>query len=166
MSKKKGDTKHIEIIARGVCVQDGRLLVCHTKGAANTYLPGGHVEFGESAVYALSRELNEELGITCTVGPFLGSVEHTFFQKGDEHCEINLVFAFKMPAGNVEESPTSCEDYIEFHWLDIGTLNDSNLEPSILRSLIPSTGTSDTVPWWGSTFPDGGGGSWSDGVME
>ena len=36
----------IEIMARGVCVLDGALLLCHSAGADNTYLPGGHIDFG------------------------------------------------------------------------------------------------------------------------
>jgi len=54
--------KEIEIIARGVCVKGGKLLLCHSKGAPNTYLPGGHVEFCEDAKVALAREVVEERG--------------------------------------------------------------------------------------------------------
>jgi len=64
----------IEILARGVCVVDGRLLLCHTKGARNTYLPGGHVEFREKARETLRREVEEELGVKAKVGRFLGVV--------------------------------------------------------------------------------------------
>jgi len=62
-------SKHqIEILARGVCVSGGRLLVCHTHGADNTYLPGGHVEFDEKAKIALRREMMEEMGLKVKVG--------------------------------------------------------------------------------------------------
>ena len=71
-------SKKIEILARGVLVQNGRVLLCHTKGAANTYLPGGHVEFKESARAALCREIKEEMGLDSTAGRFLGAVEHSF----------------------------------------------------------------------------------------
>ena len=39
----------VEVIARGVCVVDGHILLCHGKRSALTYLPGGHIEFGETA---------------------------------------------------------------------------------------------------------------------
>jgi len=150
----KQDSQHIEIIARGVCVMDGCLLACHTKGAANTYLPGGHIEFGESAINALTRELGEELGMRCEIRDFLGSVEHTFVQRGDQHCEINLVFAVELPGGNPQEAPQSREDYIDFQWMELDTLGGSNLEPSVLRNLIPTWCDVHQGPWWGSTYAD------------
>ena len=53
----------IETIARGVCVQNGKVLLCRAKGGATTYLPGGHIEFGEKGCAALAREVREELGV-------------------------------------------------------------------------------------------------------
>ena len=68
----------IEIIARGVCVQEGKILLCRAKGGATTYLPGGHVEFGETGRQALVREVEEEMGVDAETGAFLGVVENAF----------------------------------------------------------------------------------------
>ena len=43
-----GTRGEIETIARGVCVKDGKVLLCRGKGLGTTYLPGGHIEFGET----------------------------------------------------------------------------------------------------------------------
>ena len=43
----------IETIARGVCVVGGRVLLCRAKGGSSTYLPGGHIEFGEKVLLPL-----------------------------------------------------------------------------------------------------------------
>ena len=51
-----------ETIARGVCIQNGKVLLCRAKGGATTYLPGGHIEFGETGRVALVREMKEETG--------------------------------------------------------------------------------------------------------
>ena len=83
----------IETIARGVCVRDGKLLVCRAKGAKSCYLPGGHIEFGETGRQALVREMKEETGLAATTGDFLGVVENAFEQHGKPHAEINLVYA-------------------------------------------------------------------------
>lgn len=69
-------------LARGIFIKDNKVLLAQAKGDENTFLPGGHVEFGESAKEALVREIREEIGITCTVHEFLGVVEHKWEKKG------------------------------------------------------------------------------------
>ena len=84
--------KHIETIARGVCVKDGKVLLCYPKDRSYSYLPGGHIEFGETGREALVREMKEETGLDATAGDLLGVVESQFVQKGEKHCEINLIY--------------------------------------------------------------------------
>ncbi len=131
------EKKEIEVLARGVCVRNGKLLLCHSKGDANTFLPGGHVEFEEMAAKALCREIKEETGLDAEAVGFLGAVEHTFKQKGERHCEINLVFEIKIPGLSSDRNPASCEDHIEFLWVPISRLSKSALEPAVLRRLLP-----------------------------
>ena len=111
----------IEIIARGVCVQEGKILLCRAKGGATTYLPGGHVEFGETGRQALVREVKEEMGVDAETGAFLGVVENAFDQHGKPHAEVNLVYELKVPMAT---PPHACEDWIEFEWRDLAYLDD------------------------------------------
>ena len=80
-------SEHIEHIARALIRMGDDVLLARTKGADNTFLPGGHIEFGESAEGALIRELQEELGLIAVVQNFRGAVEHTFEQK--ENRNVN-----------------------------------------------------------------------------
>lgn len=151
-----GKHKSIELIARGVCVKQGRILLCHSKGAKNTFLPGGHVEWHEAAAVALCREIDEELGITAVVGRFLGAVEHTFRQGRHRkpHHEINLVFDFDLPGRDSSSAPESRESAIEFFWVPLGELADSRLEPAPLRKLVPDwlAGPAEGSAGWGTTI--------------
>ena len=145
--------KQIEILVRGVCIKKGQLLVCQSKGAANTYLPGGHVEWNELVASGLKREIEEELGVKAVVKEFLGAVENAFIQKGERHCEINLVFAMTIDALSPAKSPKSCEDWISFKWVPLSALGRNHLEPSPLRKLIAGwTNTKPGVGRWGSTL--------------
>ncbi len=146
--------KTIEILVRGVCVKEGKLLVCQSKGAANTYLPGGHVEFGERAGAGLVREIQEELGVKANVKEFLGAVEHTFIQKGKRHCEINLMFRMDIPRLSPGAVPEACEHWIAFKWIPLSALGRNHLEPFPLRKLLPAwLKVLSSAAGWGSTIP-------------
>ena len=124
----------IEIIARGVCVQEGNILLCRAKGGATTYLPGGHIEFGETGRQALVREVKEEMGVDAETGAFLGVVENAFEQHGKPHAEINLVYELKIPSATPARA---CEDWIEFEWRDVRDLASANLLPAEMSRFVP-----------------------------
>ena len=123
----------IETIARGVCIVDGRLLLCKAKGAATSYLPGGHIEFGETGREALVREMREETGLRFKADGFLGVVENRFMQKGREHAEINLVYA--MTADGAASEVRSQEDWIEFFWCPLDELASASILPTAFNKL-------------------------------
>ena len=134
------EEKHIETIARGVCVKDGKVLLCLPKDRSYSYLPGGHIEFGETGREALVREMKEETGLDATAGELLGVVESSFVQKGERHCEINLIYEMKIReqgTGN-REQVKSCEDWICFDWVDCDKLDSANLLPNEVVGFLAS----------------------------
>ncbi|MBQ7721535.1 MAG: NUDIX domain-containing protein [Kiritimatiellae bacterium] len=127
----------IETIARGVCIKDGRVLVCRNKSVGNVYLPGGHIEFGETGAEALEREVMEEIGVASSAREFLGCCEHSFTQHGGKpHAEINLVYALEAPSLSPDAPVPSREDWICFDWIALADLDSSTLEPAVLRDKI------------------------------
>ena len=124
---------HIETIARGVAVRDGKILLCKAKGGSSTYLPGGHIELGETGREALVREIKEETGLNSTTGRFLGVVENSFIQKGKKHSEINLVY--ELDVESPDGSVSAAEDWIEFEWRELEDLDAANLLPEAFRVL-------------------------------
>ena len=129
---------HIETIARGVCVKDGKVLLCYPKDRSYSYLPGGHIEFGETGREALVREMKEETGLDATAGDLLGVVESSFVQKGERHCEINLIYEMKVKVkGEGEQwNVPSCEDWICFDWVDCDKLDSANLLPPEMKPYV------------------------------
>jgi 8-oxo-dGTP diphosphatase len=135
--KKWANDGHLETIARGICIKNGYILLTRSKGADITYLPGGHIEFTESASVALERELAEEIGLQCNIQRFLGVAEHVFVQKSELHCELNIIFKYDCDALNPDKPVESCEDWIEFMWVKLEDIGKMKLEPSPLIDAIP-----------------------------
>jgi len=124
----------IENIARGVCVRDGKVLLCRPRGGSYSYLPGGHIEFGETSREALVREMREETGRPASADYLLGVVESSFEQKGKRHCEISLVYSMSVEG---ELSTISAqEDWIEFVWWPVDELEAANMLPPEMRKYI------------------------------
>lgn len=127
----------IEILARGVCIVDGKVLLCRPKKGGYTYLPGGHVEFGETSREALVREMQEETGLAATAGDLLGVVESQFEQHGKKHCEISLVYRMTItPAPDASRPVAAREDWIAFEWRPIDRLDEANLLPPEMREHV------------------------------
>ena len=127
----------IEVIARGVCVQDGKVLLCLPKSGGRTYLPGGHIEFGEKGDVALKREMREEMQVEATVGKLLGVVESMFEQNAKPHHEINLVYEMTLPDGTAAKA---AEDWIAFTWQPVERIHEANLLPAeMIRYVVANS---------------------------
>ena len=134
----KKDRKEIEILARGACVKNGKILVCRNRKHGNVYLPGGHVDWGEDSKHALAREWREELGVPGQVGRFLGVVEQVYKARSGRTCEISLIFEVRCPKLSAAKHPPSAEDHLEFEWVPPEKLAKSGLLPRAMAKQVPA----------------------------
>ncbi|MEQ8768869.1 MAG: NUDIX domain-containing protein [Phycisphaerales bacterium] len=144
------DHHPIELIARGVYVRGGAVLLCKNVKHGYYYLPGGHVEFGEAAAGALAREIQEEAGLRAAVGPMVLASEHVF-EAGRTHHEVNLVFHVEQitsPDGSPAEEIRSVEDAIAFEFVDLAGVTDLDVRPAEIRAWLAAGGRIDPAAGW------------------
>lgn len=134
--------KPIHVLSRAVIISDNHLLLCATVEPAPLFyfLPGGHIEPGESAIVALKRELQEEAGITIAVDRFLGCFEYTFHDASGKAChshEYNFIFSTHSPTLNPTLPVPSLERHIRYEWVALNKLENIDLKPEQFKRLIP-----------------------------
>lgn len=132
-----------ELIVRAIICRDGHLLLVRQRTKSWSFLPGGHVEHGERVEVALVRELAEEFGTDAKIARFAGAVEHGYVEDGVTHHEINLVFEVSIDTAE----PISREDHLEFSWLPLDQLADTDVRPSALTRALLAAGE-DRTPFW------------------
>ena len=123
--------KEIEVLARGICLREGQILLCRNRGADYWYLPGGHVEPGESAERALRREFLEETGKAVGVGRLVLVHENRFVQKGKSRHEYSFVFEVRAP-----ERIKAREKHLEFRWMEWGQAGKVRVLPKAMMQQV------------------------------
>ena len=91
------------LIVRPAADGTEEVLICQRKPdqpmALKWEFPGGKIEPGEGPVEALERELNEELGITASIGPALTRIRHNYRNGGAVDLQFFTVRHF---TGDIE----------------------------------------------------------------
>src|SRR3989338_7484931 len=123
----------IEPIARAVIVHRGRILLCQIRGKRYFFLPGGHMNFRETAARALERELKEELIVEPKTAVPIGVVQNFFERSGRRYHELYFVYRVTLQRYDI----VGQEDHITFHWKSVSQLKTLNLEPKVLRHELP-----------------------------
>lgn len=126
----------IEILGRVVIVDQGHILLCRKIHEDHTFLPGGHIEYGESAKAGIVRELQEEIGAQGQIDDFLGVAEHRFSQEGQQKHELNLIFSGRLLDVRHPHIPPMLESHIKYHWQPLDRLHEAVLLPESLVGLI------------------------------
>lgn len=136
-------------LVRGVILHEDNVLVARQLGSSNTFLPGGHIEFGESAKTALAREVLEETGLTIQVGEFIGAVEASWLDVDKLNAEVNLLFKAFLQHPEEVTFVNSREPHLEFLWVRTSEVDSYNLLPLSMRKMVAS-GPEFPTAFWGS----------------
>jgi len=149
----------IHVLSRAVIIHDDHLLLAHdprTKpmhyyeiNVPFYYLPGGHIEFQESAERAIVREIYEETGYDSRIECFLGIVEHSWSFPGDELCchthEVNLIFKADLKDMTSMNHITQKEEHVAFQWIPMKQICEIDLRPEVLKNMIPQWLSCDNI---------------------
>ncbi|MFT3952359.1 MAG: NUDIX domain-containing protein [Oscillospiraceae bacterium] len=119
--------------AAGLLTRGGKLLVqCDGDEYA---LPGGTVQFGETAQEAVVREFAEETGLTVTCGR-LFKTEEAFWRWGERNVQtLGFYYELSEPAGECVQTPAVLLDNarVTLEWVALEDLHSLKLYPTWLR---------------------------------
>lgn len=136
------DKNKIHVLSRAVIIDKANILLCKTCDLENNFyfLPGGHIEHGESAAVALLRELVEETGVVCSIKRFLGCLEYSFEPEHSSIChnhEYNFVFEVTSDFLKIDNKTPKLETHIELLWMPFHELSKIDFRAEPLRTLLP-----------------------------
>lgn len=132
---------NIHALSRAVIIDQNHILLCQTLDLPNNFyfLPGGHIEHGESAENAVLRELFEECGVNARIKRFLGCLEHSFEPGHNSIChnhEYNFIFEAESESLKKDIDIPQLEEHIKFIWMPLDDLSEYDIRPEPFEKLI------------------------------
>ncbi len=137
---------HIRISARGIIINNNKILLNEFGHGEYYNIPGGGVEPGETVKQAVEREIFEESGLNVTVGDLIFTHEyepnHCNFIYG-KRPQISFVFRCFLngddkikPPSVPDKDPDNPEITSEAKWIQISDLENINYVPYIHEELM------------------------------
>jgi 8-oxo-dGTP diphosphatase len=124
--------KNIEFLVRAIIIINDKFLVCRKKNKDYYFFPGGHVEFNETAIDALKREIMEELGLEIKKAVLMGGSEHFFIEDCVERHEINISYYVKLKKEKIE----SQESHLDFFLFSKDKLLKEKVYPESMKKNV------------------------------
>lgn len=126
----------IELIVRLLIKKENKVLLCLNKETSSYFLPGGHVEFGDSLEETIYKEMYEELGWKneeIKKISYKTYLENSFISANEKHQELNMIFNIEIDEKTLINSK---EDHIAFEWVEISAIGNLKILPKSIIQFI------------------------------
>ena len=124
----------------GIALHGDRILVERNVRHGYCFVPGGRVEYTESAVEALARELREELGEEVEIGRLVLVTDNFFWEDNQPIQEVALYFLLTFPSSSKVPGRGGAFEGAEpgsvFQWIRVDEVEEANLFPPFLRERV------------------------------
>lgn len=132
----KPTSGQIECITRAIITDQGKLLVCRPVDKNFYFLPGGHVEFGETTEVTVRREILEELGVNAKKVVSIGFIDNIYEDEryGFKRHEMNLLYEVELESIKLKLTET----HIEMTWINIKDVDKTDIMPPAVRAEVIS----------------------------
>lgn len=144
----------VNLIVRAIIMHKGHVLLS-TATKENSdfpqnlfFLPGGHVEYNESAIDALKREIMEEMNLEISNDiKFIDALECSWNRKSAIYHELDLVYRVEIDDLDLSNPPVSMDHkFHTFVWKSIDQLKELTILPEALKSIIEHSLDSNNKP--------------------
>lgn len=116
----KGIKKIQQVSVKGILCHSGKVLILKTARSGRWELPGGRMDFGETAEEAFKRETKEELGFKkVKLGKFINIWSFTSKRNGINYHFIVLDFAIATAEADIKLSA----EHSEYKWIGVKELD-------------------------------------------
>jgi 8-oxo-dGTP pyrophosphatase MutT (NUDIX family) len=120
-----------EVSAGGVVVHENHVLaIVPTRRAADgsivLALPKGHLDEGETAVQAATREVREETGVTGELVGELGEVRYWYMRDRRRVAKCVHFFLFRYVSGDLDDHD---DEVLEARWIGLGEAQEALTYP-------------------------------------
>lgn len=108
-----------KITACAFIYKDGKLFAPRRASTKKIFpgkyeLPGGHVEFGETMIEGLKREIKEEFNLEINIGEPFYVFTYTSHNDTQHTIEVDYFATLLNPGQEIKLNP---EDHSEYHWI-------------------------------------------------
>ena len=134
-------TTHIGVYAL-IQKDDSMLLIEKVRGPYTGMwdLPGGSIEFGETPLEALHREVLEETGLSISQSELLNILSHnvTYKNKDNENetiHHIGMLYRVEINPNNTLKNDSDGEDSLGAKWIKYSVINKADFSPFANQSI-------------------------------